>query len=205
MKEEYVQRIDGLLSDYARNAKPLIDDIISRHKRKNVPDNILNEIRAFNDHIARCYREAADDGFIEAELRKAEGHIRRLLYDCFKQLNIYIRDKIKHVEFWRYSNRWLLHQRGDFWKSYTTFKRVAQLSVIEAKKRESMNPDYALKCYETAYRNYRGIEELFKDNRGFLFWSAIYGIASKAFRGFGWLLTTIILTIIATLIGLIIS
>lgn len=92
MKQEHRHKIDKLLLDYGGNAKPLISEISKRHKDGIVPENLLNEIRALNDHIARCYRERVDDLYIDGELRKAEGHLRRLLYDCFKQLNIYISD-----------------------------------------------------------------------------------------------------------------
>lgn len=200
MKQEYTQRIDKLLLDYGRNVKPLIGEIAQRHKDRMVPDNILNEIRALNDHIARCYRDNVDDDYIKGELGKAEGHLRRLLYDCFKQLNIYISDNIKRWERWTYSSRWLYREGGNFWKHYTKWRRNAQKDVIEAKKLESVDPDQALKRFESAYRNYRNIEELFKNNRRFLVGSAFSGILSKAFSGFGWLIVTMLLSVVAVFI-----
>lgn len=196
MKQEHLQKIDKLLLDYGRSAKPLISEIAKRHKDGKVPNNLLNEIRALNDHIARCYREGVDDGYIDGELRKAEGHLRRLLYDCFKQLNIYISDNIKRKERWTYSNRWLYRDGGKFWRHYTEWRKNAQKDVIEAKKQESIDSDAALKLFESGYRNYRNIEELFKDNRKFLVVSSFF----KAFHGVWWLVVTVLLSVAAVLI-----
>lgn len=200
MRQDHLQRIDKLFWDYGKSAKPLISAISKRHKDGKVPDNLLNEIRALNDHIARCYRDGVDDNYIDDELKKAEGHLRRLLYDCFKQLNIYISDNIKRRERWSYSNRWLYRDGGNFWRQYIEWKQKAQDDVIEAKKKESIDSDAALKLFESGYRNYRNIEELFKDNRKFLFMSSIFGIFSKAFQGVWWLVVTILLSVAAVLI-----
>lgn len=201
MKPEHLQKIDKLLLDYGNSAKPLINEISKRHKDGKVPENLLNEIRALNDHIARCYRSGVDDKYIDGELGKAEGHMRRLLYDCFKQLNIYISDNLKRKERRTYSNRWLYYDEGKFWHQYTEWKQNAQDDVIEAKKQESIDSDAALKFFESGYRNYRKIEELFKENRNFLRSSSVWGFLSKAFHGIWWLLVTVFLSVVAALIG----
>lgn len=200
MKQEHIQTIDELLRNYGRSAKPLINEISKRHKDGKVPDNLHNEIRAFNDHIARCYRDGVPDCYIYGELGKAEGHLRRLLYDCFKQLNIYISDNIKRKERWNYSNRWLYRNGGKFWTQYIEWKKNAQNNVIEAKKQESIDSDAALKLFESGYRNYRSIEELFKENRKFLTYSFFFGIFSRAFHGIRWFIVTVILSVAAVLI-----
>ena len=86
------ERIADILKNYRDTVKPLLADIQTRRSDDKLPDNFLNEIRALNDHIARCYRNDIADkkNFIDSELAKAKGHLRRLIYDCFKQLNIYI-------------------------------------------------------------------------------------------------------------------
>lgn len=199
MRQDQLQRIDKLLLDYGKSAKPLINEIAQRHCDSKVPENLLNEIRALNDHIARCYRDSADDNYIDSELGKAEGHLRRLLYDCFKQLNIYISDNLKRRERRSYSNRWLYHDGGKFWRQYTEWKQQAQSNVIEAKKQESIDSDAALKHFEYGYQNYRNIEELFKANRRFLCFSSFFGFFSKAFQGIWWVVVTIIISVVAVL------
>lgn len=99
-----------------------------------------------------------------------------------------------------FSNRWLYRDGGNFWHQYTKWKQQAQDDVIEAKKQESIDSDEALRYFESGYQNYRNIEELFKANRRFLFFSALFSILNKAFSGLWWLIVTIAISIIAVLI-----
>ena len=162
------KRISKILSDYKDTVKPLLFDIQYRRNKGQLPNNFLNEIRALNDHIARCYRSDITQNEIDAELTKAEGHLRRLVYDCFKQLNIYISDVLVYHEEKYYSDLWLTHDSGNFWDKYSKFRKYAQQSVIKAKKAESINPDKAMKSYENAFINYREAENLLLNNKRML-------------------------------------
>ena len=75
-----------LFSQYNNNIKPLIAEIEARGEV--MPQPLFNEIRAFTDHIARCYRKDITDECISDELSKANRHIVRITLDCFKCLNI---------------------------------------------------------------------------------------------------------------------
>ncbi len=195
------KRISKILSDYKDTVKPLLFDIQCRRNNGQLPNNFLNEIRALNDHIARCYRSDITQNEIDAELTKAEGHLRRLVYDCFKQLNIYISDVLVYHEEKYYSDLWLTHDSGNFWDKYSKFRKYAQQSVIEAKKAESINPDKAMKSYENAFINYREAENLLLNNKRMLRKSRFNKYWLKT-RNFGcWLLLTIILSIISAIIG----
>ena len=70
----------------------LIAEIEVRYEK--FPSPIFNEIRAFNDHIARCHREDISDLEIEDELKKAKGHIERIILDCYKFLNVELHRKV---------------------------------------------------------------------------------------------------------------
>ena len=77
---------------------------------------INNEIHALNDHIARCYSENITSQQRMEQLSKAEGHVRRLILDCFKQLNMDLFSKIESIEKKYYSNLWLYWgKNGEFW------------------------------------------------------------------------------------------
>lgn len=106
------ERISSIIAGYSDTVKPLLAEI--RVRRGDVPNNFLNEIRALNDHIARCYREGIEPTVVEEELTKAEGHLRRLIYDCFKQLNVYISDALNNKEKKYYSDLWLVYDSGQF-------------------------------------------------------------------------------------------
>ena len=136
------ERINNIFSNYRNIVKPLLVDIKARRADRELPDNFLNEIRALNDHIARCYRSEVSD--IDAELTKAEGHLRRLIYDCFKQLNIYINDILERKENKFYSDLWLTYDKGRFWNEYSKSRKYAQQNVVNAKKADSNKQETGL-------------------------------------------------------------
>lgn len=196
------ERIREILANYRDTVKPLLADIRARRADDKLPDNFLNEIRALNDHIARCYRDEKNTIDIDSELTKAEGHLRRLIYDCFKQLNIYISDNLERKESRYYSDLWLTHDKGTFWTSYSKCRKYAQQNVIEAKKSESFDPDKAMFFYEKAFQNYREAEELLIKNKSLMRKSWVKKHVTKI-QHFGWWLTiTIILSFISSIIGL---
>ena len=190
------KRISRILTDYRETIKPLLSDIKARNGG-GLPNNFLNEIRALNDHIARCYRQDITQQNIDAELTKAEGHLRRLVYNCFKQLNIYISDTLALKEKRFYSDLWLTHNEGKFWKEYSKNRKYAQINVIEAKKAESIDPDKAMTLYEKAFQNYRHAE-----NKRMLWNSFLYKNLHKINHFWWWLLITVVLSAISAIIGI---
>lgn len=195
------KRISSILTDYRETIKPLLSDIKARNGG-GLPNNFLNEIRALNDHIARCYRQDITQQNIDAELTKAEGHLRRLVYDCFKQLNIYISDTLALKEKRFYSDLWLTHNEGKFWKEYSKNRKYAQINVIEAKKAESIDPDKAMTLYEKAFQNYRHAEDLLIENKRMLWNSFLYKNLHKINHFWWWLLITVVLSAISAIIGI---
>lgn len=197
------ERIADILKNYRDTVKPLLADIQARRSDDKLPDNFLNEIRALNDHIARCYRnDISDRHFIDSELTKAEGHLRRLIYDCFKQLNIYISDTLEFKEKKYYSEMWLTHKKGVFWADYSKHRMYAQQYVIEAKKSESIDSDKAMSQYEKAFQNYRGAEELLLENKNMLRISLVNKYILKVGHFGWWFFITIVLSVISAVIGL---
>lgn len=195
-------RIKAIFSTYCNTVKPLLADIQYRKGGDKLPDNFLNEIRALNDHIARCYRERISDHEIDAELTKAEGHLRRLIYDCFKQLNIYIFYTLYRKEQRFYSDLWLTHDNGKFWKEYSKSRKYAQKNVITAKKNESAEPDKAMQFYEKAFQEYRRAEDLLLTNKGLMWRSRLYKYWTKAGHFSSWFLITFVISLLAALIGI---
>lgn len=196
------ERISEILANYRNTVKPLLADIQARRSDGKLPSNFLNEIRALNDHIARCYRDGINDCDIESELTKAEGHLRRLVYDCFKQLNIYINDTLERKEKKYYSDLWLIHNGGTFWTNYSKCRKYAQQNVIEAKKSESINADQAMSYYEKAFQNYRKAEDLLINNKALMRRSRLKKHINKI-RHFGWwFIVTLLLSILSSIIGI---
>ena len=87
------EEICKLFSEYNNKLKPLIATVESL--KQEFPGQILNEIRAFNDHIARCFLFGTTEEDCVKELRKAKGHVSRAILDCYKIILLYYFDFIK--------------------------------------------------------------------------------------------------------------
>lgn len=204
----YKERLEALISGYREQAKPLMDDMYVR--LGFYPENCLNEIRAMLDHVSRCYRvenshipSSKKETIYNEELSKAEGHLRRLLYDIFKQLNILLYDAIHQKENTTYSSRWLYIDGGKFWLTYTSKLQEAMESVVEAKKNESYDPDKAMKYYDKSYNAYCAAEQLLVNHRKELMLSQFLKYLEIVNNWFVWLSVTIVLSFLSALISII--
>ena len=202
-------RLEQLLCNYREQAKPLMDDIYARIGK--YPDNCLNEIRAMLDHVSRCYKavEINDnqkhESISDVELSRAESHLRRLMYDCFKQLDVLLYDAIHHKERSTFSSRWLFIDGGAFWRDYSEELCRAKYSVVLAKKNESYQPDIAMKNYDNSYNSYCKIEQLLVSHKRSLFLSKCVKWFEFIDNWGCWLGVTIILSIISAIICAIIG
>lgn len=200
MNQSHINTIRSISQDYLHNCKPLLEILKVRGNGK-YPNNCLNEIRAINDHIARCYRDKITDGDITKELGKAEGHLQRLAYDCYKQLILYQVADIKHTLKWFYSSRWTRIGDGELWRVYISKYKQARQAEKKAKQSESVDPNVALNFYDTAYSSYQDILSVFKKYKWDIWWSAVVKFLERMRGGLFWLITTVVLAIVATVLA----
>ncbi len=200
MNQAQMEAIQAISQSYLHNFKPLLQILKVRMKGK-YPQNCLNEIRAINDHIARCYRSGMSEEDITKEIGKAEGHLQRLAYDCYKQLILYQTADIKHTIKWFYSSRWPHIGKGELWKTYMENYKLARKSEKEAKRNESISPDDALNQYDESYNNYQAILEVFKKYKWQIYVSAVIRFFERITKGIYWLIVTFILSIIAAILA----
>lgn len=92
MCASFFSKLSPLYQTYNEVIKPLIAEIEVRFE--SFPTSIYNEIRAFNDHVARCYRNINDEELIETQIKKSKGHIERIVLDCYKYLNVKLYDLV---------------------------------------------------------------------------------------------------------------
>ena len=196
MTEE--ERLNEILNTYCEVVKPLLVTIETRCNV--VPVNCLNEIRALNDHIARCYRQDATEEDRNRDLSKAEGHVRRLIFDCFKQLNISLFEKIEWYEKKFYSTKWQIIDEGKFWQKYVECKRRALEASVEAKKLETYRPELSMQHYEYSYQNYCEIEKMFLEHKKDMFLSRMLGWFQNVNSWALWAFLTVLSAILSTLI-----
>ena len=185
-----------IFESYIKNVKPLLRDI--KEKRGRLPDNLLNEVRALNDHVARCYREGNRN--VTLEITKAQGHLTRLQLDCFKELNVIFHKKFDSYERLTYSSMWLRIDNGNFWRSYFHRRQTAYTAVLNAKLIETLNVDNSLKNYEMAYQNNIELDNLFKQHKWEIRGSFFIRIGEMVNRTISWIVITVLLSAISTMI-----
>ncbi|MDE6542564.1 MAG: hypothetical protein K2K76_01220 [Muribaculaceae bacterium] len=200
MNQSHKDAIYSISQNYLNNCKPLLEILKVRTKGK-YPKNCLNEIRAINDHVARCYRDRITTDEITKELGKAEGHLQRLTYDCYKQLIIYQVSDIRHTIKWFYSSSWPRIGGGELWRVYISKFKQARQAEKNAKYSESINPDIALGYYDFAYNSYQDILYIFKKYEWQIRLSAVLKFLERIKNGLFWLITTFVLAIISAILA----
>lgn len=161
-----VQLYERLYND---TLKPLIAAVETAYEKQ--PAALFNEIRNFNDHIARCYRHSATEDYIKDNLWAAETHLRRAILDCFKHLNIYYHKSAKKFErSWRYFDVTTV-DNGKFHLEYRVIKQAAIKTAEEAKILEAIDQEKAFTIYEKAYNKYVELDELISESYGKILWA----------------------------------
>lgn len=190
ISEAQVKRIEEIYSNYRITVKPLIATIEATYER--FPIQIFNEIRALFDHIAHCYSPDAQPEKIENEITRSESHLYRIIFDCFKFLNVKAKDELdlfekqtRNVDLPSISN-------GEFYPEYKRLSNLAFTNAKEAKKLESSDKDLALKYFEEAYNAYVKLQEYIESNRIYIIRAKWKFKTYRLFKIFLWLLAAII-------------
>ncbi len=90
-----IDKVNALYISYNEKIRPLI--ILVESELNKFPIGLLNEIRAFNDHISRAFIDELEDGKKNEELNTAHRHIDRSRYECYKIL--LVNEEIKNSQF----------------------------------------------------------------------------------------------------------
>lgn len=169
---------------------------------------LQNEIRAFNDHIARCYYDSevpVDETLViekqKKEIDKAEGHIRRLILDCFKQLNASLSDTLKrHEKKMKYMDPVRMGKSNE-WNTYRELKVCAVEAVYNAKIQESINTEKSMELFEKSYLQYRKLEELFDQQAKYIHKERINAVVGFIKKGVVWLILLLVSSFLSVLFG----
>lgn len=194
IKEAYVD----LLKSYT-NFKPVLSSLKVRYGNE-YPFGILNEIRALSDHIARCYREGIDDYAVLSELHRADGHIKRLIFDTFKQLNIIFYDNVNAYEEKYFDYHWISLNDGAFWCEYNSGRKKVTEHIKNAKLSESIDVMSSFNEYQNAYIEEENIYDLLDKNKSFLERRWYHKPLSVIRANLRWLVSTIVLAVVPALI-----
>lgn len=126
------------------------------------PIEILNEVRAVLGHLSK-YHLSDELPAKERNLEKAEGHIKRALFDCHKYLCMAYEDRYKSFErMYRYVD--LSHiDNGEFLPKLLDIRETAKRSLKHARTMEfSIGAESAAVYaeYEKAFVNYASVHGL---------------------------------------------
>jgi hypothetical protein len=171
MKQDLQLKIEEFYKSYNNTLRPLL--ILVESELEDFPINILNEVRAIHDHVARVYKDGEGINK-EEELKLCERHIQRAVLDCFKII-IAIKDKgIK-----RFKKDYKSVNLGDvdsgaFLPEFKQKLKVAKQYVKEAKKSECKGEterEKTVQLFEKATLKYDEVEEFIENNDSKLIWS----------------------------------
>lgn len=195
MEKEFQSRIEDCYIQYCSVIKPLIARIEALSEK--IPLPIFNEIRAFNDHIARCYFNNPDEKYIEEQISKARRHILRITLDCFKCLNVILYSNIETFERRTRNVDLTVIDNGTFFPEYSRNKAAAAKLVEEAKINEGYNPDKALGLYEDACNLYSEIVDKTNEIAEYVKWAKIRFSTKRILTILGWILSVVISALIS--------
>ena len=128
------------------------------------------------------------------QLNKANGHIERIILDCYKFLNVALYDKVikdfdksyKGVDLSTINN-------GEFLISKRSLTKNIVLKLKEAKAKEVCeDKNLSISIYEEVHNLYTELEDLIDENSRNLFWAKGKFYYSKLNSFILWLLAAII-------------
>ncbi len=159
------KELGELYSRYTSELKPVLSMV--ECWMLEFPGPILNEIRAMNDHVSRCFFEEKSEKEKLGEIKKATGHLTRAILDCYKCMLIVSEKKINNF-FEQYKDVCIaLVNDGKFLPRLNELHRIAKELAIKARKKESLsfpNKEAAYEEYEQAINSYNEIDRYIEEN-----------------------------------------
>ena len=168
---EQAAQLGKLYRQYLAVVKPLLAKIEATYEK--FPIQVHNEIRSFNDHIARCYKEGSNDEYIEEQIKKARGHLHRIILDCYKLLNVAFKRSDETFEKQTKNIDLSLVSNGDFLKKYIELRQKAIDAVKDARRHETADieeGEVSFLRYEKACNAYTDLENYVKGEMFYIDW-----------------------------------
>lgn len=157
-----------LYNIYNTEIRGNLEKVESYGKKDLVP--IHNELRAFQDHLSRCFVAVAHGNLTQDKLLKqtegAEGHLIRCRLDCYKSLWIHQGNRVQKMYRWPlYLSKFTGSWGGDFLDSYVRLKREAKEYNALARRCESSEKEQAYRHYKHSLDCLTQLEELYNSRK----------------------------------------
>jgi len=170
--------------------KPLIATVEAL--RESFPTEILNEIRAFNDHHVRSFTTSKTEEEAKGELETAKRHLTRIILDCYKCLIISRKEFIEQFEKKTKSIDLTIINNGQFYQEYGVKYREALRKTRKAKEEETVSKDERFNFYEEAFLAYEDLYDFIVDNLTNIKWARAKSYGKKFVGGLGWIIALIL-------------
>lgn len=197
MTNDASRRIADSYIQYCDVIKPLIARIEALSEK--IPLPLFNEIRAFNDHIARCYYNNPSDEYIDEQIDKASRHIVRMTLDCFKCLIVIMFQKIENFDKRTRNIDLTVIDNGLFYPEYSRLKVEAATAVNNAKMQESINIEDSLTEFERACNIYSEIVNSIDRINESVRWAKVRFSSKKILTALAWIASIVVSAIISAL------
>ncbi len=195
MTSQQSEKIRNCYSQYCGVIKPLIAEIESLSE--SIPLPLFNEIRAFNDHVARCYYNNPPQSYINEQVDKAQRHITRITLDCFKCLNVLLYSRIETFDNQTRNIDLTVIDNGLFFQECTRLRQNGAKKVMAAKKQESIDIDHALTLFQEAYNIYSEYVNLIVEKTETIKWARCRFFRRKWLTATLWILSVLISAIVS--------
>lgn len=158
---------------------------------KKFPVPLLNEIRAAQDHVARCFEQdnASNGDYVGKQLSMARGHYMRCLLDGYKYIWYHFGADIKKKYFLaRLLGKLSDINNGEFSKEMQMLFRQAKKDNERARLLETKDKEASIDLYEKSIGALVKLDDLYEDNITAIQWSIRKGMAMKAVYYSGWII-----------------
>ncbi len=199
-KEDNILLAD-LYTTYRETIKPLLATYEVREEE--FPSPVYNEIRAFNDHIAKCYMNDISPENISEEIKMSKRHIKRIVYDLFKFLIYSIDKSIVLFEKQTKNIDITIINNGDFFHKYKCLRKKSTLATKLAKSTEARSEvsdrvnELAFIKFEEAYNTYSELEDWIDEHI-----SEIVSVRRRfRVKRYSWIIPLVLSAIVSAIIG----
>ncbi|MDE5624209.1 MAG: hypothetical protein K2I62_06345 [Alistipes sp.] len=152
------QSLCELYQKYNTVFKPALAIVESTVQKFPAP--VLNEIRAVNDHVARCFVVGKTEADYLSEIRKANGHLIRVTLDCYKIILMCYYDQVEDFKRAYCDVNLSLVGDGQFLPELTRLNGIAVDKAIKARQNESdafPEKEQAYATYQDAILAYENV------------------------------------------------
>ena len=179
----------NLYTFYNDRVRWVIVFIELRYKKFPVP--LLNEIRAAQDHVTRCYEHDKSENreYVESQIEMAQGHYMRCLLDGYKYIWYHFGADIKRKYMLaRLFGKLSDINNGEFVAEMQNYFRQSKKDNEQARLLETKDKEKSIDLYERSIGGLIKLDELYEDNESAIRWSVRKGMAMNGIIHLGWII-----------------